>query len=134
MSILNDVNVVSKNYLIIFYVLSDKWRTRNKTYTFSIQRCFAYVFLDINVWYVIKFYFIHVKNTTTNTQFWISIISLICWANLSDFILCMRSYIRPKNTTDVFSIQKYIISQFSTVTTHLIIHKIWKINITTQLV
>ena len=117
MSILNDANVVSKNYLIIFYVLSDIWRPRNKTYTFSIQRCFAYVFLDIKVWYVIKFYSIHVKNITTNRQSWISLISLICWANLSDFILCIWWYIKPKNTTDMFSIQKYIISQFSTVTT-----------------
>ena len=57
------------------------------------------------------------KNITTNRQFRISIISLICWANLSDFILCIWRYIKPKNTTNMFSIQKYIISQFSNVTT-----------------
>ena len=47
MSILNNANVVSKNYLIIFYVLSDKWRPRNENYRFSTQRCFAYVFIVI---------------------------------------------------------------------------------------
>ena len=61
--------------------------------------------------------FYSVKNIKPNTQVWISIISLICWANLSDFILSMCWYIRPKNTTDIYSIQKYIVSRFSSVTT-----------------